>query len=100
MSWSVRLGVQRWVGSAFPEISDKDLAAYRFCAIPVEERPHSLCGRVGQGRDNHTRLGEDACDLCVTAERLYGSWRRGVIPETAPRFTRQQLQQLAEAVPA
>lgn len=78
--WVNEHGVQVWRGDDFPEPDERELAQYRFSAIPVTERQHPTCGKPGTGRHGHNRRGEPTCALCVTAERLYGSWRRQTVP--------------------
>lgn len=74
MGWQQRGLIQVWDGSDFGDVDDP---AYRWSAVPIEERPHpASCGRPGTGRNVHRANDEPTCEVCRNAEAAYAAWRR------------------------
>ena len=64
-------GVLRAVGT-IGEPADDELEAYRYSAVPVDERVHpATCARPGVGRRAHARAGTPLCEECRRAENAY-----------------------------
>lgn len=65
------VGVLRAVG-VIGEPTDDELEAYRYSAVPVDERVHpATCARPGVGRRAHARVGTPLCEECRRAENAY-----------------------------
>ena len=67
-------GVMRADLGAIGEPTDDELEAYRYSAVPVDERVHpETCGRPHAGRKAHARAGTPICPECRRAENAYSA---------------------------
>lgn len=67
----VRRGLTLVHDGPFPEPTEDELAAYRYTATPLRDRPLPTCGTVGSGRRAHLARDEDPCEDCVAANHEY-----------------------------